>query len=79
MAKKKAGGGMKRRTFWIGRDKGSRHGSWYAVLTPTSRMAHLSGLWTEAKKRMCPSDFQRITGVRLKPGERAKFRLERVR
>ena len=62
----------KGRWCWVARDE--LYGAWYAVFLTKpqrSKLDRWSHTWTgkDGKmKRFCPRDFERFTGLKIKPG-----------
>ncbi len=62
---------MKPKTFWIGRDEIG-----YAVLGLKSK--RYTSCWCPVYARLCVTQFHRVTGIRLKPGEKIRVKLVEV-
>ena len=68
---------MKPKTLWIARD--SQPHTLSLNVSNRKMTASVDGYFEFPVDAFCDSHFQELTGVYLKPGEQARFRLVRLR
>lgn len=66
---------MEAKSFWIARDMGD-----VALYNVSSKkMRKITGDFFLHGEIFCPDEFERITGIKLKPGDQEEFRLVRTK
>ena len=66
----------KPKTFWIGRDRKKALYP-YNILTEKSKL--IDDVWVFIAYDFCDKKFEKITGIKLKPGKKKKFKLIEVK